>query len=83
MNDERFFDLAMKAAARQATDAEGAELEALLASRPQLRSEFERLQADARTAKAALPLMDATQATARPGMRRFAGSGRRFLRWHN
>jgi hypothetical protein len=63
MNDERFFDLAMKVIARQATDAERAELEALLARESQLRVEFERLQADARMAKDALPLVDATQAT--------------------
>jgi uncharacterized protein involved in exopolysaccharide biosynthesis len=43
MNDEHFFDLAMKAIARQTTDAERAELDALLASQPELRQEFERL----------------------------------------
>jgi len=64
MNDERFFDLAMKVIARQATDAERAELDARLAREPDLRAEFERLQADARTAREALPLVDATQATA-------------------
>lgn len=63
MNDERFFDLAMKIIARQATDTERTELDALLAREPDLRAEFERLQADARTAKDALPLLDATQAT--------------------
>ena len=64
MNDERFFDLAMKVIARQATDAERTELDALLARDPDLRAEFARLQADARTARDALPLVDATQATA-------------------
>lgn len=64
MNDERFFDLAMKVIARQATDAERAELDARLARKPELRAELERLQADARVAKDALPLVDATQATA-------------------
>ncbi len=63
MNDERFFDLAMKVIARQATDAERAELDALLAREPELRAEFARLQADARVTKDALPLVDATQAT--------------------
>ena len=62
MNDERFFDLAMKVIARQATDAERAELDARLAREPDLRAEFERLQTDARVAKEALPLVDATQA---------------------
>lgn len=63
MNDERFFDLAMKVIARQATDAERAELDALLAREPEMRSEFARLQADVRVTKDALPLVDATQAT--------------------
>lgn len=64
MNDEHFFDLAMKVIARQATDAERSELEARLASEPALRAEFERLQVDVRVAKDALPLVKATQATA-------------------
>lgn len=64
MNDERFFDLAMKVIARQNTDAERAELDALLTREPELRAEFERLQVDVQTAKDALPLVDATQATA-------------------
>ena len=64
MNDERFFNLAMKAIARQETDAERAELDALLARAPELKTEFERLQADVRTAKDTLPFVDAAQATA-------------------
>ena len=63
MNDERFFDLAMKVIAHQATDTERAELDALLAHDSDLRAEFERLQSDARMAKDALQLVDATQAT--------------------
>ena len=63
MNDERFFDLAMKVIARQCTDAERAEFDALLTGQPELKAEFERLQADVRTAKDALPLMDAMQST--------------------
>ena len=62
MNDERFFDLAMKAIAQQATDVERAELDALLAREPAMRAEFARLQADARLAKDALSLVDATKA---------------------
>jgi anti-sigma factor RsiW len=62
MNDERFFDLAMKVIARQASDVERAELDALLAREPELRAEFARLKADVRVAKDALPLVDATQA---------------------
>ena len=59
MNDQRFFDLAMKVIARQAKDAERADLDALLAREPELRAEFTRLEADARVAKDALPLVDA------------------------
>jgi hypothetical protein len=63
MNNERFFDLAMKVIVRQATDAERAELDALLASQPVLRAEFTRLETDVRVAKDALPLMGAMEAT--------------------
>jgi hypothetical protein len=63
MNDQNFFDLAMKAIARQATDAELAELDGLLASQPDRKIEFERLQADVRTAKETLALAHATAAT--------------------
>jgi hypothetical protein len=64
MNDEQFFDLAMKVIARQATEAECAELDALAARQPKLKAEFERLQADVRLAREALPLASATEATA-------------------
>jgi hypothetical protein len=64
MNDERFFDLAMKVISRQATDAERAELDALLSREPDLRAEFARREADVRVAKEALPLVDAVKATA-------------------
>jgi len=62
MNDERFFDLAMKVIARKATEAERAELDAAFGHEPKLKSEFERLQADVRIAKDALPLVDAARA---------------------
>jgi len=64
MNDESFFDLAMKVIARQATETERAELDALLAREPELKTEFERLQTDVRTAKDALPLVSAAQVAA-------------------
>ncbi len=64
MNDQDFFDLAMKAIAHQATDTERAELNALLASQPELNAEFERLQADVHAAKETLALVNATKATA-------------------
>jgi hypothetical protein len=64
MSDQRFFDLAMKAVAHQATDTERAELDALLARQPELRAEFARLQADTRLAREVLPLLNVTEATA-------------------
>ena len=59
MNDQSFFDLAMKVIARHATNEERANLDDLLAQEPELRAEFERLQTDARVAKDALPLITA------------------------
>lgn len=59
MNDERFFDLAMKVIAHQAKDAECVELEALLAREPELRAEFVRLKTDAHLTKDVLPLVGA------------------------
>ena len=64
MNDDHFFDLAMKVIARQATEAERAELDALLGRQPELKTEFERLQADMHLAREVLPLVNAAQATA-------------------
>ncbi len=64
MNDQRFFDLAMKAIARQASDAERAELDGLLAANPALWAEFERLRAEAALAKETLPLVEASAAPA-------------------
>ena len=63
MNDQSFFDLAMKVIARQATDAERADLDALLAEEPKLRAEFVQLETDARLAKEALPLIAACGAS--------------------
>ena len=63
MNDQRFFDLAMKNIARQATDAEQAELDALLASHPELKAELEKLRTDARLAREVLPLAAAAESS--------------------
>jgi len=63
MNDDHFFDLAMKVIAGQATEAERAELDGLVARQPKLKTEFERQQADVRLAREVLPLVSATQAT--------------------
>lgn len=63
MNDERFFEVAMKSVTRQASSAEQAELEALLAANPERRVEFEQLRGAAQLAREALPLVNATEAT--------------------
>ncbi|MEO8429644.1 MAG: hypothetical protein ABI651_21340 [Verrucomicrobiota bacterium] len=63
MNDERFFDLAMKVIARQSTDGERAELDACLANQPQRLAEFKQLNAEPRLAKEVLPLIAATEST--------------------
>ena len=60
MNDQRFFDLAMKAIARQASDAERVELDAMLAGNPAMQAEFERLRAEAALAKEVLPMVEAS-----------------------
>ena len=63
MNDQRFFDLAMKAIARQANEAERTDLDAMLADKPELRAEFMRLEKDTLVAKDVLPLMNAMRET--------------------
>ena len=63
MNDQRFFDRAMKAIARQCNEEERAELEAMLARQPELKAEWEKLQADARLAREVAPLVAAMQAS--------------------
>lgn len=64
MINKHFFDLAMKVIARQAGDAERAELETLLAGNAELRTEFARLEADARAAREVLPILEAMEAGA-------------------
>ena len=48
MNDERFFELAMKGITGQATDSERVELDVLLGRESELKAKFARLQADVR-----------------------------------
>ena len=62
MNEDHFFDLAMKSIARRATDSETSELESLISANPSLKAELNRLRADVRLAKEAVPLVDAMQA---------------------
>jgi hypothetical protein len=64
MNEQEFFDLALRVIAQQASEAERAELDAFLAKQPGFRAEFERLEADTRLAREVLPLVNATEATA-------------------
>src|ERR1700757_822284 len=63
MNDERFFDLAVKVIAHQASEVERTDLEAILADKPELRAEFIRLEKDALVAKDVLPLVAACTAS--------------------
>jgi hypothetical protein len=62
MNDQHFFDLAMKVIARQATDVERAELDSAVAGDSNLKAELERLRAESRVFKEVLPLVEATGA---------------------
>ena len=62
MNDQEFFDLAMKVVAGQSTEAERAEFESLLASQPARKAEWERMQAEAGLVKGLLPLVSAVEA---------------------
>ncbi len=64
MNDQYFFDLAMKVIAGHASDAERTELNGLLVGKPEFKAEFERLQSDVRTAKETVGLVSATMAPA-------------------
>jgi len=64
VNEDRFFDLAMKAIARQSSAVEKVELEALIAAKPELQAELDRLEAEARLAKEVLPILAATEASA-------------------
>ena len=63
MNDQRFVDLAMKSIANQANDNERTELDAMLASQPDCRAEFDRIREDARLAREVLPLLAATESS--------------------
>jgi len=63
MNDQRFFDLAMKMVTRTCTDAERKELDSLIAAHPELKAELENLQTDTRLTKEVLPLLTAMKAT--------------------
>ena len=64
MNDERFFDLAMKVIAQQATDAERTELNSSMVEDPNRKAEFEGLQTATKLAKDVVPLLEATESTA-------------------
>lgn len=61
MTNDRFYELALKACARECTPSEQAELDALLVTHPELKAELDELQADARLAREVLPLVEAVQ----------------------
>lgn len=63
MPEVRFAELAMKVLAGQSTNAERAELDAMLASDPALRLDYRRLEAEVSLAKELVPLAEATTAT--------------------
>ena len=63
MNDQRFFDLAMKVIAQRCTEAERAELEALVSGNSEFKAEWERLQMDAKLAREAAPLRTAMESS--------------------
>jgi len=63
MNDQSFFDLAMKVIAHQANEAERMDFDAMLADKPELLAEFMRLEKDALVAKDVLPLVNAMRET--------------------
>lgn len=71
MNDQEFFDLAMKVIAGQSTEAERAEFESLLASQPARKAEWERMQAEAGLVKSLLPLVSAVE-TDKPSLPAYA-----------
>jgi hypothetical protein len=64
MNDQHFFDLAMKVIANQATEAERAELDSITAGDPRSKAELERLRAESRVLKEVLPMVEATETKA-------------------
>ena len=63
MNDQRFFDLAMKVITQRCTEAERAELEALVSSQAELKAEWEGLQADSKLAREVLPRLAAMESS--------------------
>ena len=63
MNDQEFFDLALKVIGRRASDGEREQMEALLASRPDLKAQFKEIRDDARLGKKVLPLMEAVESS--------------------
>lgn len=60
-DDERFCELAHKRIAKEAQQAELAELQTMLENNPELKGEFAQIEAEAALAKEILPLMDTIQ----------------------
>ena len=57
-NEERFHELAHKAFANEAQEAERAELQALMAENPNLKEEFEQMGAESAAVREILPLLE-------------------------
>jgi hypothetical protein len=71
MNDQEFFDLAMKVIAGQSTEAERAEFASLLASQPSRKAEWERMQVETGLVKGLFPLVSAVE-TDKPSLPAYA-----------
>lgn len=63
-DEQRFFDLAMKVLAGQATNAEKGELDSLIEHRPELKAELEKFRKESRIARKVVPLLDAAESSA-------------------
>ena len=59
MNDQQFFDLAMKDIAGHTSSAEKADLQAWMSAQPAAKAEYGRLQSQTRMAKEMAPLLQA------------------------
>ncbi len=66
VNEENFYNLALRRLNGEATEDEREELDEMLAEKPELRAEFDTLRHGAEVAQAALPLVDAMNAPAIP-----------------
>ena len=64
VDEQRFFDLAMKVASGQSTNAERAELDALVRTNAELKAELAKLSRESRIAREVVPLLAAAESSA-------------------